>query len=136
MRKAGEIARRAASQPSTESADSTPQRSKTAAKFWLRMTEIYGLKWTSTAGETPTELWSTAVTALSGDEVRRGLHACLSSGDAWPPSLPQFLSMCRPPRRENAAAYRWQPQLPAPVSEPEKARAELAKIRATLRGAA
>ena len=112
------------------------KRSRTAAKFWLRMTEIYGHKWTSTAGETPTELWSTAVTGLSGDEVKRGLSACLNSSEPWPPSLPQFLGMCRPPRRENAAAYRWQPQLPAPVSRPEKARAELAKIRATLRGAA
>lgn len=136
MQKAGEIARRAASQPSTESAAPTPQRSKTAAKFWLRMTEIYGLKWTSAHGETPTDLWSTALSALSGEAVKAGLHACLTSGEAWPPSLPEFVALCRPPRRENAAAYRWHPQLPAPVSRPEKARAELAKIRATLRGAA
>lgn len=133
MRKAGEIARRAASQPSTESAAPTPQHLRTAAKFWLRMTEIYGHKWTSAHGETPTDLWSTALSALSGEAVKAGLHACLTSGDAWPPSLPEFLAVCRPPRRENAAAYRWLPQLPAPVSEREYARAEIAKLRARLR---
>lgn len=110
----------------------TPQHSKAAMRFWLRMTEIYGHKWTSWAGETPTELWSTAITGLSSDEVKRGLSACLTNGEAWPPSLPEFLAMCRAPKRENAAAYRYGPMLTAPVCEPEKARAEIAKIRAML----
>jgi hypothetical protein len=103
------------------------------ATFWLRMAEIYGRKWTSVHGETPTELWSTALSALSGDQVKRGLLACLTNGDPWPPSLPEFLAGCRPQPRENAAAYRCVPQLPAPVSSRDTARAELAKLRGALR---
>jgi hypothetical protein len=61
------------------------------------------------------------------------LEACVVSGDAWPPSLPEFLGMCKPPKRENAAAYRWAPQLPAPVSSKETAQARLAKLRAGIR---
>lgn len=68
--------------------------------------------------------------------MKAGLRACMKSGEPWPPSLPEFLAMCRPPKRENAAAYQWVRQLPAPVSQPEKARAELAKLRGLLRGAA
>lgn len=77
-----------------------------------------------------------AIGSLSHEELKRGLRACMTSADPWPPSLPQFMGMCRPPARENAGAYRYDRQLPAPVSSPERARAELAAMRATLRGAA
>ena len=59
--------------------------------------------------------------------------ACLSNGEPWPPSLPEFVAWCRPKPRENAAAYRCVPMLAPPVSSPDKARAEIAKLRGTLR---
>lgn len=138
MRKVGEMAVAAAarlaaeSRPSTECERQTEKPSKAAATLWLRMTEIYGHRWTSAHGETPTALWSTALSGLSGDQVKRGLLACLTNGDAWPPSLPEFLAWCRPPARENAAAYRAVPMLPAPVSSPERAKQELQQIRQRL----
>lgn len=109
---------------------------RVAARIWSRMTEIYGHRWASAMGEAPTESWSMAIGQLSHDELKRGLRACMTSGEAWPPSLPQFVAMCRPPRRENAAAYRYDRQLPAPVSTRERAQTELAAMRARLRGAA
>ena len=70
---------------------------------------------------------------MSADELKEGLRACMNNGNAWPPSLPEFLAMCKPAKRENAAAYRWAPQLPAPVSSKETAQAQLAKLRAAIR---
>lgn len=62
--------------------------------------------------------------------------ACLTNGEAWPPSLPEFLGWCRPKSRENAAAYRCVPMLTAPTSSPGRAHDELAKLRGRLRGRA
>lgn len=70
---------------------------------------------------------------MSFDELKRGLSECLNSGNAWPPSLPEFLAMCKPTKRENAAMYRNVPQLPAPVSDKATAAANLAKLRQLVR---
>jgi len=99
------------------------------AKFWARMAEMYGHKWTSSYGETPTELWSKALFALSAEQIRTGLLKCLTNGEAWPPSAPEFVAMCRPARREHAAMYLAVPMLPAPKCDPEKAAAALAAAR-------
>jgi len=70
---------------------------------------------------------------LGSEQIRRGLEACVTSGDAWPPSLPEFMAMCKPAKRENAAMYLNVPQLPAPVSDKETAAANLRKIRQLVR---
>jgi hypothetical protein len=106
---------------------------KMVSRLWLRMTEIYGHKWSSSYGETPSETWSRGISGMSFDELKRGLSECLNSGNAWPPSLPEFLAMCKPTKRENAAMYRNVPQLPAPVSDKATAAANLAKLRQMVR---
>lgn len=70
---------------------------------------------------------------LSRDELKRGVMACLESGEAWPPSLPEFVALCKPKKRENEAMYQHVPQLPAPVSSKETARNNLASIRQLVR---
>jgi hypothetical protein len=134
MQKVGEVVK--SFQPSNGSAG-TPKNGRdserVATVFWTRMASLYGHKWASQYGSSPDELWTKALTALGSDAIRRGLEACVVSGDAWPPSLPEFMGMCKPPKRENAAAYRWVPQLPAPVSSKETAQANLAKLRAAIR---
>ena len=120
----------AAYQPSSASAEPVPNGKRVSA-FWTRMTELYGHRWTSAQGETPNPTWSKAISGLSNDELRKGLNACLTSTNAWPPSLPEFLAMIRD-RRENAAMYRNAPQLPAPVSSAETARSKLQALRAQL----
>lgn len=136
MRQIGEIARAASgSQPSRGSGGKTPQPSQVMAKFWLRMTEVYGHKWTSAHGDEPTELWSMGLSALSMDDLKAGIRACMTSGDAWPPSLPQFLALCKPPKRENEAMYRWAgPALPQKMTDEQKARGrdEIAKLKGML----
>ena len=107
---------------------------KRASTFWKRMTELYGHKWTSAQGEAPNPTWSRAISALSDDELKLALRTCLTSGDAWPPSLPEFLAMCRAPKRENAAAYRFQALPSAQKSSSERAASELANLRRMLGG--
>ena len=60
----------------------------------------------------------------------------MACGGEWPPSLPSFVAMCKPQKRENAAMYRNVPRLPAPVASPETAARNLAEARKALRGAA
>jgi hypothetical protein len=122
------------SQPSSASTPPRPTFSTTpqAAQFWRQMAQIYGRRWTSTHGEAPTELWSMGVSGLSPEQLSMGLAECVRCGEPWPPSLPEFLAWCRPRSRENAAMYRCVPQLPAPVSDKETARTELAKLRRVL----
>lgn len=77
------------------------------------MTEIYGHKWTSSFGDSDGEgTWAKGLADMSGEELKTGFVACVTSGDEWPPSLPKFRVMCRPPaaqKRENEAMYRVAP---------------------------
>lgn len=141
MKQAAEAAQAAAIALRSSSA-STPTRQtgsidsanlRRVKNFWTRMVEMYGPKWTSQAGEKPTELWSKAVSALSDDQVRTALGKCIKSGDRWPPSLPEFLTLARGEKRENWQAYRYAPMLPTPVSSKETAAAKLAEARKALR---
>ena len=45
--------------------------------------------------ESVADLWGEALDGYSADEIKRGLDACLSRD--WPPTLPEFLKLCRPP---------------------------------------
>lgn len=108
---------------------------KVAAALWRRMASLYGHKWTGQYGSSPDELWTTALTTLDSEQIRRGLAELVRSADPWPPSLPEFMAMCRPPRRENAAMYRAAAMLPPGQSTKEHAREQLAGIMSKLRGA-
>ncbi|MYM89697.1 hypothetical protein GTP91_21270 [Rugamonas sp. FT82W] len=54
------------------------------ADLW-RGTDVRGVK----------ETWRSNLAGLSVGEVKRGLAACLAK--PWPPTLPEFLQLCRPP---------------------------------------
>lgn len=80
--------------------------------LWLRMTEIYGYKWTSSYGASDSDhTWSKALVDITPAEMKRGFYTCLTNGQPWPPSAPEFRAMCRPPRarREHPAAYQFPP---------------------------
>lgn len=65
-----------------------------------------------------------ALSAMSMDDLRSGIRSCMTNGEPWPPSLPQFLALCKPPKRENEAMYRWAgPALPHKLSDEQKAKA-------------
>lgn len=131
MKQAGDIARQYAPRQSSESA---PQMQRLSA-LWVRMTEMYTTRWTSQHGDTPTDTWCKGLADMSAADLGVGLAALLKSGEAWPPSLPEFRAYCRPPKRENAEAYRYTgPSLPHLLDDERRAkgRAAIAAIRGKL----
>ena len=62
------------------------------------MAEIYGHTFTSAFGPDPTgpvgATWAKGLSGLTGQDLARGLSACLRSGDTFPPTLPRFRMLC------------------------------------------
>ena len=81
------------------------QSPKTMVNLWERFGHLYGHKFTSTYGASPlnengqltdvVRTWATGLAGVTGEQVADGLRACVASGEAWPPSLPEFTAMCR-----------------------------------------
>jgi len=98
------------------------------------MTEIYGALWASSYGETPTPAWSRAILSLPADQmaerIKQGLNHCATCGAKYPPTLPEFLSMCKP----LPAHYTPTKALPKPKGDKNRARAAIGEIRTKLKG--
>lgn len=62
------------------------------------MAAIYGHRWTSSYGDDPAgmvgDTWAAGLVGLSGAQLAKGLEACITSSDPWPPSLPDFRARC------------------------------------------
>jgi len=65
--------------------------------LWRTMAQTYGHRWTANFGVTPKpdHAWAKHLTGLTGRQIANGL-AQLSSldNDGWPPSAPQFRTLC------------------------------------------
>lgn len=68
------------------------------------MNHIYGHKFGSTYGESAingdslseaARTWSVGLRDVTGEQIAKGLHACISCGEPWPPALPEFVAMCK-----------------------------------------
>ena len=72
--------------------------------LWERMTHIYGHKFASAYGESAIEgnnlteaarTWSSGLRGLTGEQIANGLRECINCGASWPPTLPEFVKMCK-----------------------------------------
>lgn len=76
-------------------------------KLFHRMLLSYGKKFTDQWGGADTDEliahWGVELAGFTGPEIKRGLDAL--AGKEWPPTLPEFKKMCRPPVSDNAAYY-------------------------------
>ena len=109
MEKIGEVSARLIGSGSQEIKEqqSVQQPERVIDRFWLRMTQIYGHKWSSSFGEGDHDnTWAKGLADLTVDELKKGFIACVKSGEAWPPTLPEFRRLCRPAQRKNEAMYR------------------------------
>lgn len=74
---------------------------------FAEMTMLYGAKFAQQwSGLTPREIkaaWNQKLADMSPQEIRRGLDACMSHD--WPPTLPEFIRMCRPTVSAEAAYH-------------------------------
>lgn len=80
----------------------TRSKSSTAAsqkveRFWQGMLELFGQRWVTSYGTTPTTLWTSAISSLSAKELKTILHRMLTSGAQHPPTLPELVELARPP---------------------------------------
>ena len=64
-------------------------------KLWELMTSMYGHKWTSVHGlDDGNGVWARAMGGVTGAQIAHGMQRCLDQKMEWPPSAPQFKSMC------------------------------------------
>lgn len=109
MEPVGKIVARVQSneQPRQPSASTSEWSARHMARFWERMTEVYGHRWASAYGtaanedgtiSSAAETWRSGFikTGLSPDDVLVGLQRMVTAGDDWPPSLTAFLKLCKP----------------------------------------
>lgn len=77
-----------------------PQTEKLAQalmdKLALKMSEIYGHRWTASFGVSFNQdhAWASALSGVTGQQLAVGLMAVIASGEKWPPSAPEFRALC------------------------------------------
>jgi hypothetical protein len=101
------------------------------AKLWSRMIEMYGHKFTSSYGEVPSDTWSRALSGATAADLAQGVKACFQRQDTWPPTLPEFVEMCRPAARSLYFADGAK-SLPPPQPSLEYAEEQIKKLREKL----
>ena len=63
--------------------------------LWLRMGELYDVKWTNSHGEKDqNDTWLKGLKDLTPEMIGDGLTGCLNQYKAWPPTLMQFRDLC------------------------------------------
>ena len=64
--------------------------------LWLKMTELYGDKWTGKNGTEPSSMWQRATAGLSDNQFEMIFTFCLDrcmNGNSWPPELSDVIVM-------------------------------------------
>ena len=68
------------------------------------MGHIFGHKFTSAYGEMAYDgnnlteaarTWASGLRGLTGEQIANGLRECVNCGASWPPTLPEFVKMCK-----------------------------------------
>ncbi len=97
--------------------------------LWERFTHMYGHKFTSVYGEQSifadgeltdvAKTWASGLRGVTGEQLASGLRACITRVDPWPPSLPEFVSMCTG-KGENEFGLDYVPEYYRHESRPER----------------
>ncbi|MDF3858098.1 hypothetical protein P3W70_07060 [Achromobacter denitrificans] len=78
-----------------------------AARLIERMQALYGakfaLQWEGIAPARLAEVWAQEIADYSAEEIQRGLASC--RGRTFPPTIPEFLGLCRPTLNPEAAYH-------------------------------
>jgi hypothetical protein len=64
--------------------------------LWGAMIALFGVRWSSQFGETPDSSgqWRQTLSGISRQQVASALNEVRLSGRSWPPTAPEFRSMC------------------------------------------
>lgn len=71
------------------------QPSEKVTRFWNALLQMFGTRWTTSYGQTPSEIWILAIESLSAKELRTASRALLANASAHPPTLPEFMALAR-----------------------------------------
>ena len=78
-------------------------------KIWERMKFTYGSKfvdqWRDVDAEKLKQAWAEELAGYTGFEIKRGLDTCKTKAPTFPPTLFEFLAMCRPALTAEPAYY-------------------------------
>ena len=110
------------------------------AAFWQAMTQRYGRRWGVNYGDTPPDAgpWNELVSTLTDGEITRGLSDCSSRFPEWPPTVGEFLKLCRPSSQpvSDPSQHPWRKPPRQTVKARDRSRAAhdfyLPRIRAAL----
>ncbi|MBJ2290731.1 hypothetical protein JFT44_12375 [Pseudomonas sp. MF5691] len=79
--------------------------------LWIKMSEMYGHRWTSNFGVSadPGHSWATVLKGLTGQQIANGLNTLVEKGDEfdWPPPANVFRSMCLQVKGLPSEAQAW-----------------------------
>lgn len=111
---------------------------------WRLLAQTWGAKFLEQYGPRPNEAWSAAMANVSPEAAKHALMKLIDSGTPFPPTLPEFIAHAKKYRPveirfdANGRAYLGDEpvdlrSLPSPV-DPETARANIQRLRDTLKG--
>jgi hypothetical protein len=105
-------------------------------RIFVRLTEIYGERWTrllklpSSANMLKT-MWSTALSGVSSEEIKRALNRCQAFPHEGPPTQIEFYHYAKGARVRSVSRK----PTPAHTGDPAKAREHLDLIMSKLKSA-
>ena len=101
-----------------------PGHKATMTHLWRAMMQSFPT-FQSMSGATPSQMWVQSLRGYSADEIKRGVMQAIDGNLKYAPNLSEFRTLCRPPKRINAAAYivNSTPTLEHKPSEDQKKRA-------------
>ena len=99
-------------------------------RLFQKLAMMYGKHWLDLWGDMPLGMvkgeWARALTGVEPEAMRLALDSMLTTGKPFPPTLPEFVSLCRQFRKSGAPRL----ALAEPRGEmPAKVRDMLAKLR-------
>lgn len=79
--------------------------------LWIKMSEMYGHRWTSNFGVSadPGHSWASVLKGLTGQQIANGLNTLVEKGDEfdWPPPANVFRAMCLQVKGLPSEAQAW-----------------------------
>lgn len=120
---------------------SMPEKSIPTAwvdRLFDRFTAIYGAQkvaamWGGADLAEVKALWAQQLGRFTGGTIAVAVQAVIDSGRQWPPTLPEFVAICRDyARPEATSAQLALPAVGKAYTDAETARANLAKVRGML----
>lgn len=96
--------------------ESAPLPPAWVERIFKRLAGMYGAQkfgamWAGTDMEDAKELWAEQLGRFKAESIGAALQRLIDSGSEWPPTLPEFVELCRQCAVERAART---PALPAP----------------------